>query len=342
MPAQISRRDVLSALPAAFGLGAVLRAQQSSAPLATIAMNHVTLTVTNAKRSVEFYQRLFGLPIVATQGPVPILRLGAGPQFIALSERPTAKPAIDHVCLTIERFDVDRVMKTLAGFGVMPAEQGAAGGLGGGPLRARVRMRGENAGGAKEGTPEIYFGDPDGITIQLQDAKYCGGAGVLGEVCSSSQAGSKPPLVTREMNHVTLAVSDPKRSQEFYQRVFGLPVVAMQAAIPIMRVGRGPGFIALSSAGKGTPIIHHVCVTIDNFDPDKTMQTLAQLGVKKAEGADAGPLTARIRMRGPEAGGAKEGTPELYFTDPDGITIQLQDVRYCGGAGRAGEVCSRS
>ena len=117
------------ALPRAFGFGAVLRAQQSAGPFATVAMNHVTLTVTNAKRSLEFYQRLFGLPIVATQGPVPILRLGPGPQFIALSERPTAKPGIDHVCLTIERFDVDRVMKALAGFGVTAAEQGAAGGL---------------------------------------------------------------------------------------------------------------------------------------------------------------------------------------------------------------------
>ena len=63
----------------------------------------------------------------------------------------------------------------------------------------------------------------------------------------------KPPLVTREMNHVTLAVSDPKRSLEFYQRVFGLPVVATQGAIPIMRVGRGPGFIALNAAGHGEP-----------------------------------------------------------------------------------------
>ncbi len=330
------------ALPGVFGFGALLRAQQSAGPLATVAMNHVTLTVTNAKRSLDFYQRLFGLPIVATQGPVPILRLGPGPQFIALSERPTAKPGIDHVCLTIERFDVDRVMKALAGFGVTAAEQGAAGGLSGGPLRARVRIRGENAGGAKEGTPEIYFGDPDGITIQLQAPTYCGGAGLVGEVCSSPKPAGKPPLVTREMNHVTLAVSDPKRSLEFYQRVFGLPVVATQGPIPIMRVGRGPAFIALSSAGTGSPLIHHVCVTIDNFDPDRTMQTLAELGVKKAEGAAAGPLTARIRMRGPEAGGAKEGTPELYMTDPDGITIQLQDVRYCGGAGRVGEVCSRS
>jgi hypothetical protein len=46
-----------------------------------------------------------------------------------------------------------------------------------------------------------------------------------------------------------------------------------------------------------------------------------------------------VTMRGPERGGAKEGTPELYFTDPDGILLQIQDVSYCGGAGRMGEVC---
>jgi catechol 2,3-dioxygenase-like lactoylglutathione lyase family enzyme len=338
---RLSRRDLLYAVPGMLGLRAILGAQPSAGPFSTIAMNHVTLAVTNAKRSLEFYQRVFGLPIVATQGPVPIMRLGAGPQFIALSERPTGKPGIDHVCLTIERFEVERVMKTLAGFGITQAEPGFTGGLAGGPLRARVRMRGPEAGGAKEGTPEIYFADPDGIVIQLQAPTYCGGAGLLGELCSSPASG-KAPLVTREMNHVTLAVSDPKRSQAFYQGVFGLPVVASQGPIPIMRVGRGPTFIALNAAGTASPSIHHVCVTIENFDPDRTMQTLAGLGVKKAEGAAAGPLTARIRMRGPEAGGAKEGTPELYFTDPDGITIQLQDVRYCGGAGRVGEACSPS
>ena len=341
MSAGISRRDVLCSLPGVLGLRAALGAQPSAAPFATLAMNHVTLTVSNAKRSLEFYQRLFGLPVVATQATIPILRLGSGPQFIALSERPTVTPAIDHVCLTIDRFEVDRVMKTLEGFGVLAAAQGAAGGLTGGALRARVRMRGENAGGAKEGTPEIYFGDPDGITIQLQARNYCGGAGIYGEVCSSPPSAAKPPLVTREMNHVTLAVRDPKRSLEFYQRVFGLPVVATQGAIPILRVGGGPAFIALNAAGTQPPGIHHVCVTIENFDSERTMRTLAEMGIKKAEGASAGPLTARIRMRGPEAGGAKEGTPELYMTDPDGITIQLQDARYCGGSGRPEKSASR-
>jgi hypothetical protein len=41
----------------------------------------------------------------------------------------------------------------------------------------------------------------------------------------------------------------------------------------------------------------------------------------------------------PNRGGAEGGTPELYFTDPDGLAIQIQDVKYCGGAGVLGEVC---
>jgi hypothetical protein len=139
------------------------------------------------------------------------------------------------------------MVKTLAGFGVTPAEPGFTGGLAGGPLRARVRMRGENAGGATEGTPEIYFADPDGIVIQLQAPAYCGGAGLLGEVCSSPRPAGKPPLVTREMNHVTVAVSDPERSQEFFQRVFGLPTCGAS------RRSRRPG-IGCSRNGPRKPM----------------------------------------------------------------------------------------
>jgi hypothetical protein len=47
-------------------------------------------------------------------------------------------------------------------------------------------------------------------------------------------------------------------------------------------------------------------------------------------------------MRGPENNGGGWGaraTPELYFTDPDNLTMQLQDIRYCGGSGALGDVC---
>jgi catechol 2,3-dioxygenase-like lactoylglutathione lyase family enzyme len=92
-------------------------------------------------------------------------------------------PRIDHVCLTVEKFDVKRVMTALDGLGIKRVDQPAGGPQP--PLTARVRMRGAEAGGAKEGTPELYFTDPDGISIQLQDPTYCGGAGVLGQICKS-------------------------------------------------------------------------------------------------------------------------------------------------------------
>ena len=61
----------------------------------------------------------------------------------------------------------------------------------------------------------------------------------------------------------------------------------------------------------------------------------------EARGDDrqAGPLMHYISMRMPERGGAEGGTPELYFTDPDGILMQLQHTTYCGGGGKLGEIC---
>ena len=34
---------------------------------------------------------------------------------------------------------------------------------------------------------------------------------------------------------------------------------------------------------------------------------------------------------------SKKGTPELNFTDPDGIRLQIQDVRSSGGSGYLGD-----
>ena len=80
---------------------------------------------------------------------------------------------------TLERFNVDRLTKALESYGIKPRGASAPG-----PLQWYISMRMEDRGGAKEGTPELYFTDPDGIPIQLQDVSYCGGGGYLGNVCS--------------------------------------------------------------------------------------------------------------------------------------------------------------
>ena len=43
-------------------------------------------------------------------------------------------------------------------------------------------MRMPNRGGDPNGTPELYFSDPNGILLQVQDSKYNGGSGYLGNV----------------------------------------------------------------------------------------------------------------------------------------------------------------
>jgi hypothetical protein len=74
-------------------------------------------------------------------------------------------------------FDVERVQGVLEDHGVTPRDDAP------GPLKHWISLRMPNRGGAPEGTPELYFSDPDGLSIQLQDPSYCGGGGYLGEVC---------------------------------------------------------------------------------------------------------------------------------------------------------------
>jgi len=205
-----------------------------------------------------------------------------------------------------------------------------------------VRMRGPEFGGAPSGTPELYFGDPDGIVVQLQDSSYCGGAGLNGEQCLDNEetASTEGLLTIREFNHFTLFVSDQARSIQFYQSLFGMPVDTFQGALPVMRVGLGRAFLALAQP-PAPPGIHHVSLAVDNFDVDRIFSVLEGYGltILGEAGRASGPLQAYVTMRGANRGGLLTGTPEVYFTDPDGILLQLQDNRYCGGNGYFGELC---
>jgi catechol 2,3-dioxygenase-like lactoylglutathione lyase family enzyme len=299
--------------------------------------------VSDPKRSLDFYQGLFGMPIQARQGQTTLLGIGAGPQFLALSGTgPNGTPSINHFCMTVDAFDAARVMATLSSHGVTRAED-AGGGLSGGAMKARVRMRGPESGGAPGGTPELYFGDPDGIVVQLQDVRYCGGAGVLGDVCGAAELSPRKGLLTvRDLSHFTITSSDSQRSNRFYQELFGLDVQAHQGpTAPLLGVGSGVQFL-MFAGGAGRPAsINHLCMNMDGFKPDQILKTLEEYGIKPRGNTPgpAAPMTSYVSLRMENRGGAKEGTPELYFTDPDGLLIQLQDVKYCGGSGFLGDVC---
>jgi len=339
---QMTRRKLFLALPALSTLPDSLgQARRSMIPVRKL--NHITLHVSDVKRSREFYQGLFGFALQNTQGNTAGLQIGSGPQHLGLSPAAAGqKPEIDHFCLSLDNFRVDAVLKSLGEHGVTRSDSASAD-----PLKMWVRTRREDSGGSEQGTPELYFTDPAGIRVQLQDTSYCGGAGVLGSTCSSPTAApTKGLIAVRDLSHVTSLVVDQQRAIAFYRAVFGMRTQALQGTTPMLAVAPGPQFIAFFGAtGPGassrTPFITHACLTMDNFNPERVLKTLAEFGVKPRGDATGptSPMVAWVRIRGEEDGGAKEGTPELYFTDPDGITMQLQDAGYCGGSGPRGEVC---
>ena len=342
----ISRRQLLLSLPAFAMAPRALAAQPAPPPIRVRTLNHFRLAVSDPKRSIEFYQGLFGMPIQARSGPTTLLRVGAGPQFISIAPAGNAAPRIDHFCLGIDGFNIDRIMAALAAHGVAKDEAAVA-------MKATVTLRGPNAAGAKQGTPDLFFGDPDGIVCQLQDASYCGGSGPLGNVCAAPEAPpAKGVLALRDLSHLTIFSTDSQRSNTFYQDLFGLPIRSYQGpTAPTLAVGT-VGFLMFTGGGGGArggvpaaaprpASINHGCFTMDGFKPAEVTKALESYGLKPREGAagPAGPLRHYISMRMENRGGAPGGTPELYFTDPDGLLMQLQDAAYCGGGGFLGDVC---
>lgn len=323
----MNRRELLRSLPA-LAVAPRLFAQASKPTIPAKALNQFTLLVSDVKRSIDFYQGLFGMPIQTRQGSTVLMRIGNGPQFMAIAPAGSNPPGIAPIVgISVENFNADRLAGVLMQHGVT----------------ARITKRGS--------TPELFFNDPDGLTIQLTDPKYCGGTGALGEVCGNPEPSPKKGLIAvKDLNHFTINESNGNRSNAFYQELFGLNVRSRQGAALGLGVGPGKMFVMFAGGGgrggaNATPrpaSINHVCMNMEKFNPDEVLKILASYGITPRENAQGpvGPLKSYVSLRMENRGGAPGGTPELYFTDPDGLLIQLQDVTYCGGAGFLGEVCA--
>jgi catechol 2,3-dioxygenase-like lactoylglutathione lyase family enzyme len=118
-------------------------------------LNHVTLFVEDVNRSVSFYQRLFGMPVLTPQEPG--INLAAGGGFLGIYPAQGRPTGVNHVCFGLDNFDADATLERLQAQG----------------LEANIRLRGD--------TKELYFNAPDNVRVQLQDVRYRGGVGPLGD-----------------------------------------------------------------------------------------------------------------------------------------------------------------
>lgn len=318
----ITRRHLLLGMPATFALSSAVSAQPSALPVAVRGYSNVMIAVSDLPRSVSFYQKLFGSPI--PQADATIFRVGS--QFFALTQvQAGAKPEILSYGLAVDDFAPTRLVQLLTGHA--GAEPG-------------ITMRG--------GTAELFLNDPNGIKIQLQDSHYVHGSGPRGDVLPPGPRG-RAAFDLQTINHVTLNTTEGTKSLAFYQELFGLRIQSRQGPVVSMGIGSSRQSVTFNSTANtgGTGGINHVCFTIKNFDPGRAMGLLTDNGLEPIEFGNASlikPLTCRVRLRQRAANGGGPtsplGTAELYFTDPDNIAIQLQDVSYCGGSGWLGQICS--
>lgn len=340
----LTRRRFLGAAAALATFPAFGAKSEAAPPIGVSGLNHMTLHVSDVARSLAFYQKLFGMQVQARQGETVCLQIGEGPEFMALTPVPPGgAPTLHHLGLGVPGFEASAVTARLAAHGLPQAKTGESLSA----LHTFARSRDAAHGGAPEGTSELYLLDPDGLIVQLQDPLYCGGGGVTGERCEAPPPPQSGPgrIALRGINHFSIFVSNASRSIEFYQQVFDLPITKTQGDLPLLDAGEAGQLLAFVDGGGriGRPRIHHACVTMEGFQHEDVTSRLADAGLQPREdpiGAPVAPLSTYVTMRMPDRGGAPGGTPELYFTDPDGILLQIQDERYCGGSGYLGERCA--
>jgi len=137
----LTRRELIQGLALLTVASGTISAADTGFAAATI--NHVSIQVSDIKRSAEFYMRAFGLPKRKAGNPDAI-RLGVGPSHLTLrQEKPSGN--VDHFCLGIDKFNRESVIRDLKARGVTPEPD-------------------------EKGPQGFHVKDPDGFRVQLGDS----------------------------------------------------------------------------------------------------------------------------------------------------------------------------
>jgi catechol 2,3-dioxygenase-like lactoylglutathione lyase family enzyme len=330
----LSRRGFVGCLPAVLLAPSALA---QAAGIRLLRLSSFEIRVSDTDAAVDFYQRLFGMPVQARIGDRIALRVGDGPQFMAIRGIGDGEaPGITQIGYAVADYDIDRLLGALerVGFERIDAPPVSDNGIAH-RMKTWVRRRADGE--------ELYFADDRGLIVQLSDPAYCGGSGLAGEECARPEPAPSGLIRLADLNHFTVFVNDGAEANRFYQTTFGLSVQAYQGPqSPVTGIGDGRQFVMYAGGRSDRPTpanIHHGSFNMHDFDLDRVLATLTDFGLSPRGDAQTGPLMHYVSLRMPERGGAEGGTPEVYFTDPDGILLQLQALSYCGGGGYLGNEC---
>lgn len=116
----LSRRQLITGLTMLAAGGAALPAGAQQAPFKSTRIDHISIQTTDLARSVEFYEKIFGLKVLNEDKPNEIARMGDTKIIVSLHHK-APFGLVDHFAIAIDGFDRDSAAKTLAAHG-LPAE----------------------------------------------------------------------------------------------------------------------------------------------------------------------------------------------------------------------------
>jgi catechol 2,3-dioxygenase-like lactoylglutathione lyase family enzyme len=117
---RLSRRELIQALAVVAAAGAGTPA--SAAPLRSGSINHVSVLVTDMARSIDFYNRVFGLSVQNEDKANKISRLGIGGKVLVSLRVEPPPGLVDHFAIGVEGFNREAVTKELQSMGLTPRE----------------------------------------------------------------------------------------------------------------------------------------------------------------------------------------------------------------------------
>jgi catechol 2,3-dioxygenase-like lactoylglutathione lyase family enzyme len=117
----LSRRQLIQGLTVIAAAGGALPAAAQETPFKSTRIDHISIQVTDLPRSIDFYQKIFGLSILNEDKPNEIVRMGVTKVIVSLHHKaPTG--IVDHYAIAIDDFDREAVTEQLARHG-LKAEQ---------------------------------------------------------------------------------------------------------------------------------------------------------------------------------------------------------------------------
>ena len=113
----LSRRQLIQGLTMLAAAGGVTPAHAQETPFRSTRIDHISVQVSELPRSIEFYEKIFGLKILNEDKANEIVRMGVTRTIVSLHRKPPTG-IVDHYAIAVDGFDRESATKTLARHGL--------------------------------------------------------------------------------------------------------------------------------------------------------------------------------------------------------------------------------